>query len=67
MGIMRKTADQWHMRNEEEASGIFSEQDRRVLWGSFGEFDLHAVWNTYFETREKCERLIQIRAIEALY
>jgi FAD/FMN-containing dehydrogenase len=48
------------MRNDEEGvgpNGIFSKQDRRVLWGSFGEFDLDAVWNTYFETREKYERL----------
>jgi hypothetical protein len=56
----RKTATLWHMRNDEEGvgpHGIFSKQDRRVLWGSFGEFDLDAVWNTYFETREKYERL----------
>ena len=56
----QKTAIKWHNRNEAEgigANGIFCKQDRRVLWGSFGEFDLDSVWNTYFETREKYERL----------
>jgi FAD/FMN-containing dehydrogenase len=32
-----------------------------VLWGSFGEFDLDSVWNTYFETREKYDRLSAAR------
>ena len=56
----QQTAIKWHNRNEEEGigpKGVFSKQDRRVLWGSFGEFDLDLVWNTYFETREKYERL----------
>jgi hypothetical protein len=56
----QQTAIKWHNRNEEEGigpKGVFSKEDRRVLWGSFGEFDLDLVWNTYFETREKYERL----------
>jgi len=55
-----KTATKWHNRNEAEgigAKGIFCKQDRRVLWGSFGDFDLNAVWHTYFESEEKYERL----------
>ena len=59
-----KTAIKWHNRNESEgigAKGVFSKEDRRVLWGSFGEFDLDAVWNTYFETKEKYERLREAR------
>lgn len=61
-----KTAVSWHQRNDEEGvgpRGIFSKQDRRVLWGSFGEFDLDAVWHTYFETREKYERLRAARRL----
>jgi hypothetical protein len=60
----RRTAIEWHKRNDEEGvgpNGIFSRQDRRVLWGSFGEFDLDVVWNRYFETREKYERLREVR------
>jgi len=55
-----KIAIKWHNHNEREgigANGIFSKQDRRVLWGSFGEFNLDSVWNTYYETREKYETL----------
>ena len=56
----KQTAKQWHKENEEEGigpNGIFSKQDRRVLWGSFGEFDLHLVWDKYFETKEKYDSL----------
>ena len=58
-----KTATEWHNTNEEEGigQGIFCKQDRRVLWGSFGEFDLDLVWDKYFETREKYERLSATR------
>ena len=55
-----KTAIEWHNTNEAEgigSNGIFCKQDRRVLWGSFGDFNLDAVWHTYFETEEKYERL----------
>ena len=55
-----ETAIKWHNRNEAEGlgpNGVFCKQDRRVLWGSFGEFDLDVVWKTYYETKEKYERL----------
>ena len=42
--------------------GVFSAQDRRVLWGSWGEFDLDKVWPCYFESREKYDRLRRVRA-----
>lgn len=41
--------------------GIFSKQDRRVLWGSYGEYDLDSVWQTYYDNREKYEKLMAIR------
>ena len=55
-----ETAIKWHNRNEAEGlgpKGVFCKEDRRVLWGSFGEFDLDFVWKTYYETKEKYERL----------
>ena len=64
---MKKTAIEWHNRDKAEgigAKGVFCKQDRRVLWGSFGsfnEFDLNSVWNLYFETKEKYERLMAAR------
>lgn len=57
-------ADDWQRGNDEEGigpSGIFSQQDRRVLWGSYGNYDLDAVWNYYYEDRQKYERLQRTR------
>ncbi|KAJ7484771.1 hypothetical protein B0H11DRAFT_1722740 [Mycena galericulata] len=57
-------AEAWEATNDKEglgANGIFSEQDRRVLWGSYGSFDLDSVWDTYYEDRPKYERLMQVR------
>ena len=57
-------AEDWEKVNDEEGigpNGLFSKQDRRVLWGSYGEFDLDKVWNTYYEDRAKYERLGKIR------
>ena len=55
-----KKAIKWHNRNQKEgngANGVFCKQERRVLWGSFGEFNLDSVWNLYFETKEKYDTL----------
>ena len=60
----KQRAEDWAKVNDEEGigpNGIFSKQDRRVLWGSWGEFDLDKVWNCYFEDREKYEKLGRIR------
>ena len=57
-------AQDWEKVNDEEGigpNGKFSKQDRRVLWGSYGNYDLDAVWNTYFEDKEKYQRLQKIR------
>ncbi|KAJ7758825.1 hypothetical protein DFH07DRAFT_1024199 [Mycena maculata] len=55
-------AEAWEATNDTEgigAPGIFSKQDRHVLRGSYGSFDLDSVWNTYYEDRPKYERLMQ--------
>ena len=57
-------AEAWEATHDDEgigARGIFSKQDRRVLWGSYGSFDLDSVWNAYYEDRPKYERLMQAR------
>lgn len=57
-------AEDWEKVNDEEGigpNGKFSKQDRRLLWGSYGEFDLDAVWDRYFEDRQKYERLQKVR------
>ncbi|KAH8591359.1 hypothetical protein B0O99DRAFT_519748 [Bisporella sp. PMI_857] len=58
-------AEDWHTVTVQQAvgpKGKFSKQERRVLWGSFGEFDLEKVWYLYFENKEKWEALKRVRA-----
>lgn len=57
-------AEDWEKVNDEEGigpDGIFSKQDRRVLWGSYGSYDLDGSWNYYYEDRAKYERLQKTR------
>jgi hypothetical protein len=60
----KETAEEWHNINDAEGigpNGKFSKQDRRVLWGSYGSFDLDASWSYYYEDRAKYERLRKAR------
>ncbi|KAJ0116619.1 fad binding domain-containing protein [Diaporthe amygdali] len=59
-------AEQWAQTNDVQGigpDGIFSKQDRRVLWGSYGSFDLDASWQFYYDDRAKYERLMEARKI----
>lgn len=40
----------------------FSKQDKRVLWGSYGDWDLHRTRHTYYENERKYEHLQKVRA-----
>ena len=60
----------WQNENDQQAKegGIFCDQDRRYLWGSYHRSDdkdggasLDAVWDKYFDSREKYDRLIEIK------
>ncbi|KAI1367944.1 hypothetical protein F5Y08DRAFT_336216 [Xylaria arbuscula] len=57
-------AEDWQKVNDEEAigpNGVFSKQDRRFLWGSYGDWNLDALWNTYHEDQAKYDKLRRIR------
>lgn len=57
-------AEDWEKVNDLEGigeKGVFSKQDRRVLWGSYGSFDLDASWKYYYEDQAKYERLRKAR------
>ncbi|KAK4692256.1 hypothetical protein P7C71_g4911, partial [Lecanoromycetidae sp. Uapishka_2] len=57
-------AEDWEKVNDEEGlgpNGKYSKQDRRVLWGSYGSFDLDESWACYYEDRAKYERLQRAR------
>lgn len=59
-------ANDWQNTNDQEGlgpNGKFSRQDRRVLWGSYGSYDLDKVWNYYYEDRAKYERLRKARQV----
>ena len=58
------TAVEWQRGNDQEGigpSGKFSREDRRVLWGSYGDFNLDNVWDKYYETPEKYNKLREVR------
>jgi hypothetical protein len=57
-------ADNWQKENDKGMIGeksTFSKQDKRTLWGSYGEFALDKVWMFYHESKEKYERLGKVR------
>jgi len=57
-------AEDWQKVNDEEGigpNGVFSKQDRRQLWGSYGDWDLDKVWNLYYEDRATYDKLRQVR------
>ncbi|MCJ1368930.1 hypothetical protein MMC20_000137 [Loxospora ochrophaea] len=60
----RVRAEDWQKVNDREGvgpHGTFSKQERRVLWGSYGSFDLDKCWEYYYEDRAKYERLQKTR------
>ncbi|KAH6911197.1 hypothetical protein BKA70DRAFT_1385033 [Coprinopsis sp. MPI-PUGE-AT-0042] len=60
---MKQEAEDWQKANDKGAigdSGLFSKQDMRVLWGSWGSFDLNANWSAYYD-QETYERIQKAR------
>lgn len=60
----RKFAEEWQATNDKGMIGPdskFSTEDRRVLWASWGEFDMDKTWKAYYETKEKYERIGKAR------
>lgn len=63
--VEHANALKWQQENDQTGlgdGGVFSKQDRRVLWGSYGSFDLHEVRAAYYETEEKYKKLSQVRS-----
>ncbi|KAF7552350.1 hypothetical protein G7Z17_g4395 [Cylindrodendrum hubeiense] len=62
----RTYAKVWQAKNDSilvGPTGTFSKQDRRVLWGSYGDWDLGKpeIWKCYYEDEEKYQRLGRAR------
>lgn len=59
----KATALAWHEKNEREAcgpDGYFSKKDLRVLWGSYGGYDLHKDRAAYYDD-QSYDRLAKLR------
>ncbi|KAI1817976.1 hypothetical protein GGS20DRAFT_530424 [Poronia punctata] len=57
-------AEDWQKVNDEESigpNGIFSKKDRRLMWGSYGDWDLDKMWDRYFDDRATYDKLRRIR------
>lgn len=60
----KERAENWQQVNDMQGlgpNGRFSSEDRRVLWGSWGDFSLHDVWDKYHESQVKYEKLRAVR------
>ncbi|KAK2041095.1 FAD binding domain-containing protein [Colletotrichum somersetense] len=60
-------AKAWQAKNDAVMVGpqsTFSKQDRRVLWGSYGDWGMadEKIWRTYYEDEAKYKRLGKARA-----
>ncbi|KAG8672707.1 hypothetical protein FPOAC1_005990 [Fusarium poae] len=63
----RQYAINWQAKNDSIMIGPnspFSKKDRRVLWGSWGDWDMSKpeIWQAYYEDAEKYKRLGKTRA-----
>lgn len=61
----KATANKWQAENDQIFVGpksCYSKQDKRVLWGSYGDWELHDNWRFYYEDEEKYEKLQNVRA-----
>ncbi|RSL91509.1 hypothetical protein CDV31_015447 [Fusarium ambrosium] len=55
----KAAAEEWQAVNDKGAKTHFSEQDRRVLWGSYGDWDMKNVWKYYYDpdTYKKVQKI----------
>lgn len=59
-------AHKWQAENDTVMKGegsVFGEQDRRVLWGSYGDWDMKQSWPYYYEDEDKYKKLGRVRGV----
>ena len=60
----KKTAEEWQRVNDAGMIGPnskYSKQDRRLLWATYGDFDLDKTWKAYYEDKAKYDRIGKVR------
>ncbi|KAH8734221.1 hypothetical protein BGZ61DRAFT_442295 [Ilyonectria robusta] len=62
----KKYAEAWQSKNDLVMVGptsSFSKQDRRLLWGSYGDWDMgkQEIWKAYYDDADKYQRLGKAR------
>jgi hypothetical protein len=62
----KEYAEKWQAKNDSimvGSSSPFSKQDRRLLWGSYGDWDLgkQEIWKCYYEDADKYQKLGRAR------
>ncbi|KAF4342881.1 cytokinin dehydrogenase 3 [Fusarium beomiforme] len=45
----KDAAEKWQTGNDEGRAKYFSKEDRRVLWGSYGDWNMKDVWQFYYD------------------
>lgn len=57
----KEAAEKWQAVNDEGRAKYFSKADRRVLWGSYGDWNMKDVWQFYYdpETYKKMQKIRQ--------
>ncbi|KAF5012818.1 hypothetical protein FDECE_1107 [Fusarium decemcellulare] len=57
----KEAAEQWQAENDKGAVTHFSKEDRRVLWGSYGDWNMKNVWQFYYDpdTYKKMQKIRQ--------
>ncbi|KAH7010903.1 uncharacterized protein B0I36DRAFT_324513 [Microdochium trichocladiopsis] len=45
----KEAADAWQKKNDEGVVQHYSKEDQRVLWGSWGDWDMKNVWKHYYD------------------
>ena len=57
----KEAAEKWQAENDKGAVKYFSKEDRRVLWGSYGDWDMKNVWPLYYDpdTYRKLKKIRQ--------
>jgi hypothetical protein len=57
----KEAAELWQAENDKGAVTHFSQDDRRVLWGSYGDWNMKNVWQFYYDpdTYKKLQKIRQ--------